>query len=47
MVADISEVIAAGFDEADRRDPRHQRTWVVLVDGDRTQIEATTAEAAR
>jgi hypothetical protein len=40
-------VIAAGFEEAQRRDPHHQRTWVVLVDGNRTQIEAITAEAAR
>ncbi len=47
VTADISEVIAAGFDEAERRDPHHQRTWAVLVDGNRTQIDAITAEAAR
>ena len=46
VTADISEVIAAGFDEAERRDPHHQRTWAVLVDGNRTQIDAITAEAA-
>ena len=44
---DIPAVIAAAFDEAERRDPRHQREWVVLVDGNATQIEAATAEAAR
>ena len=26
-------MIAAAFSEADARDPHHQRTWVVLVDG--------------
>jgi len=44
---DIPAVIAATFDEADRRDPRHSRTWIALVDGNKTQIEAITAEAAR
>jgi hypothetical protein len=43
---DIPAVIAAAFGEADRRDPAHQRGWVVLVDGNNTQIEAVTAEAA-
>ncbi len=47
VVDDIATVIAAGFDEAQRRDPHHQRTWVVLVDGNNTQIEAIRAEAAR
>jgi len=44
---DIGQVIAAGLDEATRRDPEHERTWVALVDGNRTQIEAITAEARR
>jgi hypothetical protein len=44
---DITAVIAAGFDEAGRRDPGHQRTWVALVDGNATQIEAITAGAKR
>ena len=44
---DIPAVIAAAFDEAERRDPAHRRTWAVLVDGNNTQIEAVTAEAAR
>jgi hypothetical protein len=44
---DIPAVIAAAFDEAERRDPRHQRDWAVLVDGNNARIEAVTAEAAR
>jgi hypothetical protein len=47
VTSDIAGVIAAGFDEADRRDPHRRRTWVVLVDGNNAQIEATQAEAAR
>src|SRR5512135_1396513 len=43
---DIPAVIAAAFDEAERRDPQHQREWVVLVDGNSTQIEAVIAQAA-
>jgi hypothetical protein len=43
---DIPAVIAVAFGEAGRRDPGHQREWVVLVDGNATQIEAVTAEAA-
>ena len=39
-------MIAAAFDEAERRDPAHQREWAVLIDGNNTQIEAVTAEAA-
>jgi hypothetical protein len=44
---DIRAVIAAGFDEAARRDPGQNRTWVALVDGNNAQIEAIAAEAAR
>ncbi|CAI7973405.1 conserved hypothetical protein [Frankia sp. Hr75.2] len=47
VVDDIATVITAGFDEAERRDPHHQRTWVVLVDGNNTQIEAIRTEATR
>jgi hypothetical protein len=43
---DIPAVIAAAFDEGERRDPRHAREWVVLVDGNNAQIEAVAAEAA-
>ncbi len=42
---DIRAVIAAAFSEADRRDPGHQRTWIALLDGNSTQIDAVTAEA--
>ena len=42
---DIPAVIAAMFDEAERRDPAHQRTWVALVDGNRQQIDAITSQA--
>jgi len=47
ITADIPAVITAGFAEAHRRDPAHQRTWIALVDGNRQQIEAIDAEAAR
>lgn len=43
---DIPAVIGAAFREAERRDPQHRREWAVLVDGNNTQIEAVTAEAA-
>ncbi len=36
-----------GFAEAERRDPAAARTWVVLVDGNKQQIEAIRAEAGR
>ncbi|WP_155334405.1 ISKra4 family transposase, partial [Acrocarpospora corrugata] len=47
LIRDIPAVVAAGFDEAERRDPAHERIWVVLVDGNRTQIDAIKAEATR
>jgi len=40
-------MIAAAFDEAGARDPLHQRTWVVLVDGAEHQLGLIRAEAAR
>ena len=36
----IPAVIAAAFDEAERRDPGRSREWAVLPDGNNTQIEA-------
>jgi hypothetical protein len=45
LVESIPEMVAAGFDEAERRDPDHKRTWVALVDGNRTQIDAIQAQA--
>ncbi|WP_261576359.1 ISKra4 family transposase, partial [Frankia gtarii] len=47
VVDDIATVVAAGFDEATRRDPHHACTWVVLVDGNQAQLDAVTAEAKR
>jgi hypothetical protein len=34
------------FDEADRRDPGHLRTWIALVDGDVHQLGQIQAQAA-
>jgi hypothetical protein len=42
---DAATVIAAGFAEADRRDPHRQRTWIALVDGNTHQIDRIRAEA--
>jgi hypothetical protein len=42
---DAATVVAQIFDEADRRDPAHARTWVALVDGNNHQIDRITAEA--
>jgi hypothetical protein len=42
---DAATVIAAGFAEATRRDPNHQRTWVALVDGNAHQIDRIHTEA--
>jgi hypothetical protein len=47
VTSDIPAVIAAAFGEAERRDPGRQREWVVLIDGNNTQIAAVAAEAAR
>ena len=47
-IATTSEqVIAQVFDQADQRDPTHRRTWVVLVDGARHQLDLVRAEARR
>lgn len=42
---DAAAVIAAGFAEADRRDPEHARAWIALVDGNSHQIDRIRAEA--
>jgi hypothetical protein len=47
VARDAKDVIRAAFGQAEARDPGHLRTWVVLVDGDRHQIELIQAEAAR
>jgi hypothetical protein len=42
-----AQVIAAAFDEAERRDPDHARPWVALVDGNAHQIQRIHTEADR
>jgi hypothetical protein len=42
---EAAAVIAAGFAEADRRDPDRRRTWIALVDGAQHQIDRIHAEA--
>jgi len=43
---DAAAIVAAIFDEADRRDPNHTRTWIALVDGNNHQIDRIHTEAA-
>jgi len=45
VARDAAEVVARVFDEAERRDPGHQRCWVALVDGNNHQIDRINAEA--
>lgn len=47
IIENIPTVIAAALDEAERRDPTHARTWIALIDGNTTQINAIIAEARR
>ncbi len=47
VVDDAASVVAATFDEAERRDPAHERAWVALVDGNNHQIDRIGAEAVR
>ncbi|THJ25743.1 ISKra4 family transposase, partial [Candidatus Frankia alpina] len=42
----IPAVIGAALDEAERRDPHHQRTWVVLVDSNNTYLDGIRVQAA-
>ena len=46
VVDDAAQVIATVFDEAERRDPDHRRSWVALVDGNNHQIDRIQAEAS-
>lgn len=41
------QVIADGFDEADKRDPERRKTWLVVVDGDPDLERWVRAEAER
>lgn len=47
IAATATEVISEVFAEAERRDPTHSRTWVMLVDGARYQLDAIRAEITR
>jgi hypothetical protein len=44
---DAATVVGRLFDEADRRDPTHTRTWIALVDGNNHQIDRIQAEATQ
>jgi len=46
ITASCDVTIGKGLDEAARRDPGHQRTWLFLADGDRHQIASFQAGAA-
>jgi hypothetical protein len=46
IAAGREHTIGAVFDEAERRDPGHERPWVALVDGDIHQISLIQAQAA-
>ncbi len=45
VTEDAAQVVRRVFEEAERRDPEHRRTWVALVDGNNHQIERIKAEA--
>lgn len=47
VAEDAAEVVGRVFDEAERRDPAHQRRWVALVDGNNHQIDRIEAEASK
>ena len=47
VVKDAGTVIERVFDEAERRDPKHRRTWVALVDGANHQIRQIKYQAKR
>jgi len=42
---DAAAVIGDIFDEAERRDPGHERAWIALVDGNNHQIDRIKTEA--
>ena len=47
VVEDAAGVLTDVFDEAERRDPTHQRTRVAPVDGNNHQIDRIRTEAAQ
>jgi hypothetical protein len=46
IAADRAATVSDVFDQAERRDPGHTRTWIALVDGDIHQIALFQAQAA-
>lgn len=40
------EIVKQAFDEAERRDPKHRKQWVALVDGNETQLSLLLCAAA-
>jgi hypothetical protein len=44
---DPEVVIEEAFEEAEARDPKHHRTWVVLVDGNKDQLALAKAAAKK
>ncbi|HKS47038.1 MAG TPA: hypothetical protein VJT49_18380 [Amycolatopsis sp.] len=47
VTGDAATVVGQVFDEAERRDPAHARTWVALLDGNNHQIDRIHTEATR
>jgi hypothetical protein len=47
VAREAAEVVGRVFEEACRRDPRRERRWVALVDGNNHQIERIKAEAGK
>ncbi|MDA8298185.1 MAG: ISKra4 family transposase [Actinomycetota bacterium] len=47
VLEDAATVVADIFEEAERRDGKHQRAWVALVDGNNHQIDRIRKEARR
>lgn len=45
IVDSTAPMVTRLFDRADKRDPTHQRRWVVLVDGNNHQIDRVRSEA--
>ena len=45
VIDDAATVVCEIFAEAERRDPKHARTWIALVDGNNHQISRIHAEA--
>lgn len=41
------EVIGQAFEEAQRRDPSHEKQWVALVDGNKTQLKVLHQKAKK